>query len=166
MRTLICYLITPLLWLVLIVTIENTKNNYVFSIDTIITAMTLFSLMLQNIKVKEITKIQDWLVHKINMYEFFIRSSHIFFILFLITAIIMPIGLNECSAYLIKFDELSNWQKLFKLIIVTSLMYSLALYFLSFGGKDIDNAVGDNTSKKYGLFYGLLFIIYITTKIT
>ncbi|VEH67590.1 Uncharacterised protein [Rodentibacter pneumotropicus] len=40
--------------------------------------MTLFSLMLQNLKVKEIESLQDWLVNKINMHEFFILTSHIF----------------------------------------------------------------------------------------
>ena len=45
------YLITLLLWVIIIVIIENTKNNYAFSIDTAISIMTLFSLMLQNLKV-------------------------------------------------------------------------------------------------------------------
>lgn len=166
MATLMRYLITLLLWVIIIVIIENTKNNYAFSIDTAISIMTLFSLMLQNLKVKEITNIQDWLVNKINMYDFFILNSHIFFIICLITAVIMPIGLNQFNFYLVEFGDLSSWRDLFKLIIKVSFFFGIELYFLSFIGKNIDNSVGNNTGRKYGLFYALLLVIYITTKLT
>lgn len=160
------YLITFLVWFIIIIVIENTKNNHAFSIDTFISIMTLFSLMLQNLKVKEITNIQDWLVNKINMYEFFILSSRISFIICLITAIIMPIGLHEFNSYLMEFGELSSWEDLFKLIIKASFLFGIELYILSFGGKNIDDSVRNDIGKKYGLFYGLLLVIYITTKLT
>ena len=166
MATLMRYLITLLLWIIIIVVIENTKNNHAFSIDTVISTMTLFSLMLQNLKIKEITNFQDWLVNKINMYEFFILSSRIFFIICLITAIIMPIGLNEFNYYLVEYGELSSWKDLFKLIIKVSFLFGIELYILSFGGKNIDDSIGNDISRKYGLFYGLLLVIYITTKLT
>ena len=50
-----------------------------FQLILTISIMTLFSLMLQNLKVKEITNIQDWLVNKINMYDFFNPEALTFF---------------------------------------------------------------------------------------
>ncbi|NBH74948.1 hypothetical protein [Rodentibacter pneumotropicus] len=166
MKTLSRYLVTFSCWFIIIVIIENTKNNSVLSIDNLITSMTLFSLMLQNLKVKEIESLQDWLVNKINMHEFFILTSHIFCIICLVTAIIMPIGLNEFPSYLIKFDKLSSWHELLKLIIKLSLFFAISFYALSPFGKEIDSSVGNDTNKKYGLFYAILLIIYIATKIS
>ena len=78
----------------------------------------------------------------------------------------MPIGLHEFNSYLMEFGELSSWEDLFKLIIKASFLFGIELYILSFGGKNIDDSVGNDIGKKYGLFYGLLLVIYITTKLT
>ncbi len=78
----------------------------------------------------------------------------------------MPIGLNQFNFYLVEFGDLSSWRDLFKLIIKVSFFFGIELYFLSFIGKNIDNSVGNNTGRKYGLFYALLLVIYITTKLT
>ena len=80
----------------------------------------------------------------------------------------MPIGSNQFNFYLSRVWRLIlvGVSTRFKLIIKVSFFFGIELYFLSFIGRNIDNSVGNNTGRKYGLFYALLLVIYITTKLT
>ncbi|QLB41942.1 hypothetical protein HV560_03440 [Mannheimia pernigra] len=158
------YTITCASWCGMIFIVEETRKNTIFSIESIITIITLSSLMLQNLKVNEIKLIQDKLAVNISIFSFLRRSWHIFGFL---AIFIVPLLSYELKSYLIDdTTELKEYWRLSKLIIFLAFVYSCFTYFLSFWGKDIDESTNDNVQKKYGVFYGVLLLLYFTVKLS
>lgn len=158
-KNLFGYLITFLIWVLIFYLIETTKNNAgILSIDSIITIITLLSLMFQNLKINEITLLQDKIVHNISIESFTRRSSHIFYIIFAI----LPVLSYELKDYF--SDKAQEYDKLSKSFIFLSLIYAILMQIFSYTGKQIDNDTKNDLNRKYGVWYGILCFLYITIK--
>ncbi|VEH67591.1 Uncharacterised protein [Rodentibacter pneumotropicus] len=72
----------------------------------------------------------------------------------------MPIGLNEFPSYLIKFDKLSSWHELLKLIIKLSLFLLLVSMLFPLLEKKLIVALEMTQTRNMGYFmqYYSLFI--------
>ncbi|RDF08490.1 hypothetical protein [Haemophilus paraphrohaemolyticus] len=162
MKNIIRYFVTLLIWAFVLYIISNSKER----IDILITIITLLSLTLQNLQIKELTDIQNWFASKILLHKFFISSFYIFVSITLTVIFLMPVMLNELPLYLSNFGTLEEWHDLYKMVFITSSTYSVIFYIFSFIGKELDDSTKDSLNRKYGLFYGILLILYITVKFT
>lgn len=155
------YILTILFWVFLFHVINETRDNNLLSIDSIITTITLASLMLQNMESKVILRIQDELAKRISIKQFFLNSCLIFFIL---AFIILPVFFYEFKEYFL--DELNEYNRLSKLFMTLTISYSIFSYSATFFGDKIDKNSDSSLNKKYSVFYGILLILYITIKLT
>ena len=87
MKNIIRYFVTLLIWAFVLYIISNSKER----IDILITIITLLSLTLQNLQIKELTDIQNWFASKILLHKFFISSFYIFVSITLTVIFLMPV---------------------------------------------------------------------------
>lgn len=152
------YLLVILIWFFIFYCIKQTKNNLLFSIDFIITSITLVSLALQNLKHDKIIYLQDKVAEKLSIYSFCRISSFIFLILFMI----IPVVSFELKDYFLEEEKL--YLNLSKQLIILAFIYFLVFYIFSFFGKDIDNYTESKVNRKYALIYGILLLLYTSIK--
>lgn len=164
LKEIICHFVVLSIWVGIIILVEETRKNNIFSIDSIITIVTLTSLALQNLKIDEIRKLQEKVALKFSLYEFFRRSYHSFLGL---TIFVIPLVSYELKNYFINDGvDLNEYLKLTNGYIILGFIYFFLNLFLSFLGYKFDTLSKNNIQKKYGMFYGILLFLYITIKLS